>query len=98
MLALAERIEPIHDAALDARDHTSVALTVRMRDGRVLQDSLDIAPGFPGQSLGIDEHRQRFDACMAYGGKSPAQARKLLDRIESIAGCDDVRELVGLTM
>lgn len=97
VLMLARRVRAIHDPALDAREHTSVALQVTMTDGAVWRDALDIAPGFPGQPLTQKEHEDRFVACLAYAGRSGATRRTLLDRLESLDQSDDACELVDLT-
>lgn len=98
VLTLARRVSVIHDPALDAREHTSVALQVTMTNGAVRRNALDIAPGFPGQALTDVEHTERFTACLSYAARSDATRRALLERIDSIDLCDDVRELVDLTL
>jgi 2-methylcitrate dehydratase PrpD len=98
VLTLAHRVSVIHDPALDAREHTSVALQVTMTNGAVWRDALDIAPGFPGQALTDEEHAERFAACLSYAARSDSTRRALLERIDSIDLCDDVRELVDLTL
>lgn len=95
VLSLAERVHVSHEPALDAREHTSVALQVRMTDGAVWCDALDIAPGFPGKPLTDEEHEQRFAACMAYAGREESA---LLAWLKSIDVCVDVREIVDLTL
>lgn len=98
VLMLARRVSVIHDPTLDAREHTSVALQVTMINGAVWRDALDVAPGFPGQALTDEEHAERFAACLSYASRSDVTRRALLDRIDSIDLCDDVRELVDLTL
>lgn len=98
VLTLARRVRAIHDPALDAREHTSVALQLTMTDGAVWRNALDIAPGFPGQALTDQEHTKRFAACLDYAARTDATRRALLERLDSIDLCDDVRELVDLTL
>lgn len=98
ILALCQRVRVQHDPALDAREHTSVALAVTMRDGQVLHDQLDIAPGYPGNALSNQEHAARFAACFAYAGRSEAAMEALRSRIEQVEQCQDVRELIELTL
>lgn len=96
--ALAGRVRVVHAPGLDAREHTSVALSVQMEGGTRWSDALDIAPGFPGQDLSDEEHAQRFQACMAYAGRTDKTARRLQDWLNAIEVCADVRELVDLTL
>lgn len=98
VLALARRVRVVHAPGLDAREHTSVALLVQMDDGTRWHDALDIAPGYPGQDLSDEEHAQRFEACMAYAGRTDDTSRRLRDRLDAIDSCADVRELVDLTL
>jgi len=95
---LIERITVLADAALNARGHTAVDLQVHTHDGRTLQRSLDIAPGFPGAGLSDAQHRARFDDCVAYAPHAPppAQAQQLLEVIDRIAALDDARVLAPL--
>jgi 2-methylcitrate dehydratase PrpD len=95
---LIERIEVTADPALDARGHTAVDLRVRTVDGRTLERSLDIAPGFPGAELDDAQHRARFDDCLAYAPRPlpPAQVQRLLEAIENVAALDDARGLAAL--
>jgi hypothetical protein len=56
----------IADPELDRRGHSAVDLELLTTDGRRADRSYDISPGYPGNGLGPDEHRARFDDCMAY--------------------------------
>lgn len=98
ILQVCAKVRVLHEPALDAREHTSVALAIFMKDGQMLRDALDIAPGFPGDALDEQEHAARFSACMAYAGRSAAAERALHEQIESIDQCDDVSVLVDLTL
>ena len=95
---LIERIEVIADPALDARGHTAVDLRVATVDGRTLNRSLDIAPGFPGAALSDAQHRARFDDCVAYAPypPSPRQVEALLGALQQLDRLDDARRLGAL--
>jgi 2-methylcitrate dehydratase PrpD len=93
---LIDRIEVVADAALDPRGHTAVDLDVTTTSGRVLQRSLDIAPGFPGAELTDAQHRARFDDCVAYAPHAPPRLARLLEAIEQPGELSDVRELASL--
>jgi 2-methylcitrate dehydratase PrpD len=95
---LIERITVIADPALDARGHTAVDLRITTTDGRVLQRTLDTAPGFPGAELTDAQHRARFDDCLAYAPRAlpAAQVQRLVDAIAQVGTLDDARVLSAL--
>lgn len=92
---LIERVCVTPDEGMDARGHSSVDLTVRLKDGRTFERHYDVSPGFPGRGLTAAEHRQRFDDCLAYAAlRLPdATARKLRDAIENVEALADVLPL-----
>ncbi len=94
--ALMARITVLADAALDARGHTAVDLTVTTVDGVVHTRRLDIAPGFPGADLTDAQHLARFNDCVTYAPKPPSrqQTKQLLAALENLAGMDDATTLV----
>lgn len=98
VLAMVERTNVVADAAMDARGHSAVDLTVIETGGRRHVKRLDIAPGFPGRPLSDAEHRERFDACIEYSqvGFPRAQGNELAAAIDALDDLDDVRSLVRL--
>ncbi|MEP7247573.1 MAG: MmgE/PrpD family protein, partial [Gammaproteobacteria bacterium] len=60
------RITCVGDPALDARGHSAVDVIIRTTGGVTHQRQLDIAPGYPGNTLSDEEHLGRFQACMDY--------------------------------
>lgn len=98
VLALIERITVVADSDLDARGHTAVHLTVVTKDQRTFSKGIDVAPGFPGNSLHDDEHRLRFNDCMNYAEipLPPSQVQQLIAAIDDLDAVDDVRRLVQL--
>jgi 2-methylcitrate dehydratase PrpD len=90
------RIRVVADAALDARGHTAVDLSLTLADGRTLRRQLDIAPGFPGAELTPEQHRARLADCLRYaprplGAEREAELLALLGRWHAL---DDVRALL----
>jgi 2-methylcitrate dehydratase PrpD len=73
-------------------------MRVSMRDGRILLRQIDIAPGFPGNPLTRDDHRKRFEDCLAFAKKqiSWENAEKIVSMIEQLEDVKNVRELVQL--
>ena len=102
MAAADARIAVVADAALDARGHTAVDLAITTHDGRLLRDGLDTAPGFPGAALSEDQHRARFDDCLAYAAAAapkalaPTRAAALRAALDDLAGLPDARLLAPL--
>lgn len=100
ILSLAERIRVHPDPVLDARGHTAVDIDVTTIDGRTRREALDVAPGFPGQSLNDAQHRARFADCLAYG-ESPwpaGRGSELLEAIDRLEALPDVTALVSLML
>jgi 2-methylcitrate dehydratase PrpD len=95
---LIHRIRVIAVPAMDARGHTAVDLQVFQVQGGTRTWSLDIAPGFPGEDLTPQEHRMRFDDCLAYAARRPdaAATNQWLQAIDRLEQVPDVRALVPL--
>ncbi len=96
VLALAQRVTAVGDAALDARGHTAVDVTVVTTDGQRHARGLDIAPGYPGRPLSESQHLGRYRDCMAYAAHPlpAAQAQAFLDGVETLASTADARDLL----
>lgn len=94
--SMIERIRVVADAALDARGHAAVDLTVTTTDGRSFLRKLDTPPGFPGAELNDEQHLARFEDCLAYAPRPPSAAQKeaFLRDLNGIAGLPDVRALL----
>ena len=92
------RVRVTGDSAMDARGHTAVDVRIAATDGRVVERSLDIAPGFPGNALSDAEQLARFHDCMAHAPR-PLEAQQIarfvaaVDDLEAVA---DARALVDL--
>lgn len=99
ILAVLPRIRVLADAALDARGHSAVDLTVTLTDGTRLTRGLDVAPGYPGRALDSAEHRARFDACLDYAGHpafDAARGTRIAAAIDALAEMGDVRDFAAL--
>jgi 2-methylcitrate dehydratase PrpD len=91
-------VEVVADPALERRGHTAMDMRIRTRDGRVFEQGVDVAPGFPGNALTDAAHRRRFEDCMDFAGawfaaERAAAVQRFIERAESSG---DVRELVEL--
>lgn len=99
---LVDRIRVIADPALDARGHTAVDLSITATDGRVLQDGLDIAPGFPGAGSSDAQHLARFHDAVAYAAQvaprslSAARVAAFLAALQRMDELPDARALAAL--
>jgi 2-methylcitrate dehydratase PrpD len=91
-------VQVILDKTMEQRAHTAMDMRVSMRDGRILLRQIDIAPGFPGNPLTRDDHRKRFEDCLAFAKKqiSREHAEKIVSMIEQLEDVKNVRELVQL--
>lgn len=98
VLELTNRIEVVPDENMDKRGHTAMDMRVWKRNSRELLRQIDIAPGFPGNPLTDEDHRQRFRDCMDFAGQriDDDKASKIMSLIEDVAEVTDIRDLVPL--
>ena len=98
VLTLIKRITVISDEKLDRRGHTAVDLQIITVNGDVHIRQLDIAPGFPGNSLTAEQHHSRFEHCLKYANMPlPSKhSKELIDLIQCLEGEKDVSALVRL--
>jgi 2-methylcitrate dehydratase PrpD len=93
-----EIVQVVPDEAMVKRAHTAMDIRVSLRDGKEYKRQVDIAPGFPGNPLSRDDHRKRFEDCLAFAKKpvSRKNADKIVASIENIEDMEDVRSLIKL--
>ena len=98
VLKLTEKIEVISDPVMEQRGHTPLDMHVLTRDGRKLFHKIDIPPGFPGNPLTEEEHRQRFLDCIAFAAKpiSHDKIENIIDAVDKLEATKDVRTLINL--
>jgi 2-methylcitrate dehydratase PrpD len=98
VLELAERIDVVPDAALDARGHTALDLRLVTRDGREHARKSEIPPGFPGNPLMKEDHLKRFHDCARFAARSfPAERLAAIsDTVARLEQLDDMSDLVSL--
>ncbi|MDB5751998.1 MAG: MmgE/PrpD family protein [Ramlibacter sp.] len=96
VLELARRVTAVADPALDLRGHSSVDLTLTLRNGTVHERKLDIAPGYPGNDLSERQQQARFLDCMEYAARPLAreQLDGLLAALARLESLPDVRSLL----
>jgi 2-methylcitrate dehydratase PrpD len=93
--ALMPRVTLRVDTAFDAAAPLSqAAVTVTLRDGRVLRRTADGARGYPGR-LSTDELHTKFTAC-ARRTLAPPAAESAWAALRRLDECADVRELTAL--
>jgi 2-methylcitrate dehydratase PrpD len=95
---LTKRINVAVDKGLETRGHTPLDMRVKTRSGKEYLRGLDIAPGFPGNALTRQDHKQRFKDCFDFAGKPIAEeaARKIVSLVDSMETLEDIRVLVPL--
>lgn len=89
-------VEP--DPALDERGHTAMDMEITTRKEEVFRNGIDVAPGFPGNSLTEDDHLQRFMDCIDYASArfSNERVETVLSFIDGVEQITDVRGLIYL--
>ena len=91
-------INVLPDPSLDLRGHTAMDMEISLANGQRHRGGIDIAPGFPGNPLTDDDHRQRFMDCIDYASDwfNVEGAAQLISFISGIEREPDVRGLVDL--
>ncbi len=94
IMALTKKIR-IH---CDAQRISDAQMEVRTRKGRLYRAETVGPSGFPPLPLTAEQHRQRFEDNIGYGGKplSRVNVDRLVDAVEALETMEDVRTLVPL--
>ena len=97
---LAKHVFVISDKALEQRGHTPMDMVVKTRDGRKFFKQIDIAPGFPGNPLSKEDHKKRFQDCLAFAKRpiSNKRATMIATLIEDLEQVEDVRTFIRLLL
>lgn len=98
IMELVEKITVISDPALDKRGHTALDIRVFTSKGNVYLKSIDIAPGFYGNPLTVEDHKRHFWDCIEFSSKPfpMDKANILLDTMDQIENFEDVSALIPL--
>lgn len=91
--ALIQRITVTSAPKLDEVGHTAARLIIRRSGHPDFEQSIETAPGFPGNPLSPEEHLQRFRDCLSYAGQdiSVEQENWLAASVDSMEELEDVR-------
>ncbi|HLS97926.1 MAG TPA: MmgE/PrpD family protein [Porticoccaceae bacterium] len=94
VLALTKRIK-VH---CDDTRITETTLVITTRDGETLRAQTPGPSGFPPFPLTDEQHRERFEDNIGYGGKPlpRPQVDALVARVAALEGMADVRDLIPL--
>lgn len=92
------KVTVLPDPTLDWRGHTAMDMEITMTNGEVYRSGIDIAPGFPGNSLTEEDHMQRFMDCIDFAPQwySSEQVGEIVSSIKDIEEESDVRRLIRL--
>ncbi len=96
VLKLVEKVTVISDATLEKRGHTPLDMRLVMKDGREFVKSIEVARGFPGNPLNDEEHRERFQDCLAFAQKPlPAQnIENIMEAVDQMESLEDIRSVI----
>jgi 2-methylcitrate dehydratase PrpD len=91
--ALIERITVTSAPELDEVGHTAARLIIRRSGHPICEQSIETAPGFPGNPLSQEEHLQRFRDCLSYAQQDipVEQEDSLVASVNSLEDLEDVR-------
>jgi 2-methylcitrate dehydratase PrpD len=94
VLALIERIEVVEDrSSSDSRALVPQTVTVRLRDGRILDSTCSIMPGAPERPLADEQRQAKLATCFRYAAR-PLHA-DAMDALERSATTLDCRDDIG---
>ena len=95
---VARRISVIDDGSPDPAAFTPQHARAVLKDGRVIETTIDALYGAPQDPMSHDAHLEKFRTCMDYGFGRPAGARtdELIARVEHIEDEEDVGRLFRL--
>jgi 2-methylcitrate dehydratase PrpD len=98
VLKLAERIDVKPDETMELRGHTPLDMHVFIKEGKEYVRKIDFVPGFPEQPLTENEHRMRFDDCLAFAQKPLLQenVEAVVKGVAWLESMHDVRDLIPL--
>ncbi|MCW1400902.1 MmgE/PrpD family protein [Novosphingobium sp. MW5] len=97
LLAMAERIETVEDAALanPSGGPGQAIVEVTLANGEVLKRHAVAAKGDPGVPMSAAEVAAKFADCPAYAGLPPSRRAQLIELLEGVDGLPDVSRLTG---
>jgi len=100
ILELIKKIQVVPDAGLMERGHRTADMRVTTEDGRVCHTIVDIPRGAPENPLTKEEHNERFQSCLRYGGKplSDENIGKIVSMVNQLEAVKDVRTLISLLL
>jgi len=92
---LISTVSVVSDATIEA--HTAVGLRLVTKRGLVFDDSLGIAPGFPGNPLPAAAHLDRFTDCLNYSALPSPEDRgaAIITQVNDLETLPDVRRLIA---
>jgi len=94
--ALAARIRTVEDPAIDPQAIEPARVTLRLRDGRILEVASDMMPGSPGAPMSEAQLEAKFRDCLAFGlGAGSDAADRLLAAVRTLESAPDVAVLVN---
>jgi 2-methylcitrate dehydratase PrpD len=100
ILEIIKKIQVMPDAALMERGHRTADMRVTTKDGRICHSIIDVPRGYPENPLTEEEHNERFQSCIRYGGKPlPGEnIEKIVSLVSQLEAVKDVRALIPLLL
>jgi 2-methylcitrate dehydratase len=96
---LMQKIAVVEDAELSAHwkatSQPKSRLTLRLKDGRVIEDTVVNFRGHPSNPMTDEEVQFKFDSMIGYVLPA-AEAKRMRDMLWQLDALDDVRELTGM--
>jgi 2-methylcitrate dehydratase PrpD len=100
ILEIVEKIQVIPDPKIMEHGHRAADMRVTTKDGKMCHTIIDIPRGYPEKPLTEEEHKERFQSCIRYGGKTFPQANieKIISLVNQLEEVNDVRAIIPLLL
>jgi 2-methylcitrate dehydratase PrpD len=100
---LVRKIHVIADAGIDeGKRELSLRTDVKVHTvgGDMYRKVVDVPGGFPGNPLSVQEHIERFEDAVSYGGRriDEEKIQKIIAMVRNLEKMKDIRDLIPLTL
>ncbi|MBW1642441.1 MAG: MmgE/PrpD family protein [Deltaproteobacteria bacterium] len=98
--ALADRVKVSANSELPAKDILNSELTIKMKNGRTYEKTVNIPLGNPANAMDAEQCREKFRKCVAYSGLDFGSAKidELLSMIDSLEEVKDINQMIALML
>jgi len=98
--ALADCVKVSVNPRQSAKDILHAELTIKMKDGRKHEKTVNVPLGNPAKAMDTEQCREKFKKCVAYSGLDFGKAKidELLSMIDSLEDVKDINQMIALML